>query len=267
MAFEIVDGMTGTKHISSDDLSALNVATIGKADCVLNYGDNFKMTMTNANTATLGTGVGMVGGKRFWNQAATSLTVQSGTQGQKRNDLVVARYAKTSAGIESITPVVIKGTPTTGTAADPEVTANDLKLWRVPLDGISVGEPVKLFEPVASLATIGDSVSQDTGWVELKNTPTWCVSYRKVSRTVYVLCSSSGAQERGGSDVTLGETLPVGCRPKLPNNVSAIHGILSGAWVDLAAADFFIEASGKMTLYSATKTKYWNAFAVFPVNE
>lgn len=160
MAFEIVDGMTGTKHISSDDLSALNIATVGKADCVLNYGDNFKMTMTNANTATLGTGVGMVGGKRFWNQTVTSLTVQSGAQGQKRNDLVVARYAKTSAGIESITPVVIKGTPTTGTAADPDVTANDLKLWRVPLDGISVGEPVKLFDPVASLATLRDSVSR-----------------------------------------------------------------------------------------------------------
>lgn len=159
MAFEIVDGMTGTKHISSDDLSALNIATIGESNCVLKYGDDFALTMQSANSATLGTGVGMVGGKRFWNQAATNLTVQSGTQGQKRNDLVVARYAKTSAGIESITPVVIKGTPTTGTAADPEVTANDLKLWRVPLDGISVGEPVKLFETVASLATIWDSVS------------------------------------------------------------------------------------------------------------
>lgn len=160
MAFEIVDGMTGTKHISSDDLSALNIATIGEPNCVLNYGDNFKLTMTNANTATLGTGVGMVGGKRFWNHAATSLTIQSGTQGQKRNDLIVARYEKTSNGIESITPVVIKGTPTTGTAADPEVTANDLKLWRVPLNGISVGEQVKLFDPVTPLATIVDSVSQ-----------------------------------------------------------------------------------------------------------
>lgn len=177
MAFEIVDGMTGTKHISSDDLSALNVATIGKADCVLKYGDDFKLTMASANSATLGTGVGMVGGKRFWNQAATSLTIQSGTQGQKRNDLVVARYAKTSAGIESITPVVIKGTPTTGTAADPEVTANDLKLWRVPLDGISVGDPVKLFEPVASLATLGDSVS-------LYDTKNWGVV--RVGMTVYV---------------------------------------------------------------------------------
>lgn len=164
MAFEIVDGMTGTKHISSDDLSALNVATIGKANCVLEYGDDFKLTMASANSATLGTGVGMVGGKRFWNQAATSLTVQSGTQGQKRNDLVVARYAKTSAGIESITPVVIKGTPSTGTAADPATTSNDLKLWRIPLNGISVGTPVKLFTPVTPLATLEDSVSSETGY-------------------------------------------------------------------------------------------------------
>lgn len=139
---------------------ALNVATIGKSNCVLKYGDDFKLTMASANSATLGTGVGMVGGKRFWNQAATSLTVQSGTQGQKRNDLVVARYAKTSAGVESITPVVIKGTPSTGTAADPATTSNDLKLWRIPLNGISVGTPVKLFDTVPSLASLEESVSK-----------------------------------------------------------------------------------------------------------
>ena len=174
MAFEIVDGMTGTKHISSDDLAALNTATVGKADCVLKYGNDFALTMASANSATLGTGVGMVGGKRFWNQAATSLTIQSGTQGQKRNDLVVARYAKTSAGIESITPVVVKGTPTTGTPADPATTANDLKLWRVPLNGITVGAPVKLFSPVTPLATLGDSVSpvKVRGWKVLESAQT-----------------------------------------------------------------------------------------------
>lgn len=157
MAFEIVDGMTGTKHISSDDLAALNTATVGKADCVLDYGNDFSLKMASANAATLGTGVGMVGGKRFWNQAPVQLTVQSGTQGQKRNDLIVARYAKTSAGIESITPVVIKGTPSADTAADPEVTANDLKLWRIPLDGINAGAPVKLFDTVAPLASLGQT--------------------------------------------------------------------------------------------------------------
>lgn len=215
MAFEIVDGMTGTKHISSDDLSALNVATIGKADCVLKYGDDFKLTMASANSATLGTGVGMVGGKRFWNQAATSLTVQSGTQGQKRNDLIVARYAKTSSGIESITPVVIKGTPTTGTAADPEVTANDLKLWRVPLNGISVGEPVKLFEPVASLATIGDSVSRafeetvDQYLYGDANSNNY-VLYRRVGSTVEMAWNFT--QETTG--MWNAGTLPVGYRPR-----------------------------------------------------
>lgn len=101
----------------------------------------------------------------------------------------------------------------------------------------------------------------------LKSNPIWCVSYRKVGRTVYVLCSSSGAQEIGGSEVVLGETLPAECRPSFPNNVSAIHGILSGAGVDIAAADFYVDSSGRMTLRSSTKTKYWNAFAVFPVNE
>lgn len=160
MAFEIVDGMTGTKHISSDDLAALNTATVGKASCVMDYGNDFSLTMASANAATLGTGVGMVGGKRFWNQAPVSLTVQSGTQGKKRNDLVVARYSKTTEGIESIEPVVVKGTPTTGTAADPAVTTNDLKLWRIPINGITVGTPAKLFSTVTPLATLGDSVSQ-----------------------------------------------------------------------------------------------------------
>lgn len=208
MAFEIVDGMTGTKHISSDDLAALNTATVGKASCVLEYGNNFALTMTSANAATLGTGVGMVGGKRFWNQAATSLTIQSGTQGQKRNDLVVARYAKTSAGIESINPVVIKGTPTAGNPADPNTTANDLKLWRIPLNGINAGTPVRLFEPVTPLATLGDSVSQTQSF------SSGGVSATRVGRVCTVSASMSAASvdiPAWSSGVVA--TLPEGMRP------------------------------------------------------
>ena len=256
MAFEIVDGMTGTKHISSDDLSALNVAIIGKADCVLKYGDDFKLTMASANSATLGTGVGMVGGKRFWNQAATSLTVQSGTQGQKRNDLVVARYAKTSAGIESITPVVIKGTPTTGTAADPDVTANDLKLWRVPLDGISVGEPVKLFEPVASLATLRDSVSPSYlggGNVSILGCTVkvdcWIVATSiLIVKFSYVSGSmtSSGATEIASNAALV---LPEYLRPKEDIRVTAFTSLRFGKSVGAA-----VEPSGAVKLYFSTNS-------------
>lgn len=192
MAFEIVDGMTGSKHISSDDLAALNTATIGEENCVLKYGDSFELTMASANSATLGTGVGMVCGKRFWNQAPTSLTIQSGTQGMKRNDLIVARYSRTAEGIESIEPVVIKGTPSAGAPADPEVTANDLKLWRVTLDGINVSSTTALFETVPTLAELagphrsvtksarlGNSgmvtleCAEDGSWISLRGTAYW----------------------------------------------------------------------------------------------
>lgn len=247
MAFEIVDGMTGTKHISSDDLSALNIATVGKADCVLGYGDNFELTMQSANSATLGTGVGMVGGKRFWNQAATNLTVQSGTQGQKRNDLVVARYAKTSAGIESITPVVVKGMPSTGTAADPATTSNDLKLWRIPLDGISVGTPVRLFDPVASLATLGDSVS-------LYETKNWGVV--RAGMTVYVRATM----------IIAGPAEGVKCPYVIPEELRPSHAWSAAMVTEYGGADnsyrLFVMPDGTIKVQSMSgKTNQLNHFA------
>lgn len=159
MAFEIVDGRTGNPHISSEDLACFNEAIIGESNCVFEWGNEFACTMSDANTATVASGAGMVGGKRFWNQASTNVTIQSGTQGQNRNDLIVARYDITDDGIESITPKVIKGTATTGTATDPSVTDDDLPLYRIPLSGISVGQPVKLFEPIQSITSFRDSIS------------------------------------------------------------------------------------------------------------
>ena len=261
MAFEIVDGMTGQKHISSDDLAALNTATVGKADCVLHYGDDFKLTMASANSATLGTGVGMVGGKRFWNQSATSLTIQSGMQGQKRNDLVVARYAKTSAGIESITPLVIKGTPTTGAAADPATTANDLKLWRVPLDGINAGTPVRLFEPVTPLATLGESVSQleyDTGWVDLWESDTIHCNARRIGGIVYVRCDVWSSIKPGSNWVDF-TRLPEGMKPD-----KALYFAGSSLSGD-AAVNVRILPSGLISVICERGTvSYWTFSASFP---
>lgn len=246
MAFEIVDGMTGTKHISSDDLSALNIATIGKADCVLKYGDDFKLTMASANSATLGTGVGMVGGKRFWNQAATSLTVQSGTQGQKRNDLVVARYAKTGAGVESITPVVIKGTPATGTAADPATTPNDLKLWRIPLNGISVGTPVRLFDPMASLATLKDSVSYYSTKNKSWNQNNWNIYLQHMFGNLYYIRMQRTYNPFGGASGTEVLTLD-GAHPYGTIEL-ALTGYVANVAVVYGAAR--IDANGKVIINS-----------------
>lgn len=277
MAFDGVFAFQGKDHITASQLGRIVEGVAGKGRYVLPTLNQMTAEMQTANKVRVGTGDLVMDGRVVTNEAAVDLTVESGTSGYKRNDLVVCRYTKNaSTGVENFAAEVVKGTPTTGTAADPEVTEGDIStgsasavmpLWRIPLDGITPGAPVRIAPVASTLKTLGDSVSQDTGWVMLKSSPIWCVSYRKVNRTVYVLCASSGAQEIGGSEVVLGETLPDGCRPNLPNNISRVHGILSGAGVDLAAADFSVDTSGKLILNTSTRTKYWNAYAVFPVNE
>lgn len=144
MAFEIVDGATGTKHISSEDLACLNESVLGMKDCCFHWGDDFALTVVDNNHVTIGTGSGMVGARRFWNKAPVDLTISSGAQDRNRNDLVVARYAVTGDGVESVNVVVLEGEPTTGTAEDPATTSNDVPLWRVPIAGITIGAPVSL---------------------------------------------------------------------------------------------------------------------------
>lgn len=145
MTIELVDGHAGTSHIGSDDLAALNTALVGFKDCVMSYGTMFALSFSTANTATLGSGVGLVGGRRFWNDSSMTLTFDGGTASNNRIDLVVARYAKDSSGVETVSIVIIKGTPTTGTAVRPSSTANDLELWAVPFSGITVGTPERVF--------------------------------------------------------------------------------------------------------------------------
>ena len=162
MAMELIDGFAGAPHISGEDLAALNQGCFGDGDYVFEYGNNLAATVTNANTVQIGTGALVSKGRRSVNLAAQQLTIQSGTQGQKRNDLVVARYAKASGtNVESTTLAVVKGTPVSyGDAADPDVTANDMKLWRIPIDGITPGTPVQLFDVMKPMSELWDSVSQ-----------------------------------------------------------------------------------------------------------
>lgn len=279
MAFELITGHAGRNHVDSADMGEAFAGIVGKGRYILDTGDGMACSMADSNTLTVGTGSMLMDGRIVRNETAATFKIANGTQGQYRHDLACLRYTldRSNDSIESVEQVVLQGTPATtaSEAKDPEYEAGDIlsgdlsatvPIARVKLDNLTPTCEAML-DSVTSLKSLGDSVSQDTGWVALKDTSTWYVAYRKVHRTVYVLCSSSGTQEIGGTDITLGEILPVECRPTLPGNVSAIHGILSGAGVDLAAADFRINTRGQIAIYSSTKTMYWNAFAVFPVNK
>ena len=100
------------------------------------------------------------------------MTISNGSQGMKRNDIICAHYHRDSkTGNELVELVVLKGSPNATAAADPKVPSGKIlsgavdaymPLWRIPLDGITVGTPVRLFTPRGAL---WDSVTQSGEWV------------------------------------------------------------------------------------------------------
>ena len=155
MTVELITGYAGTPHIGSADIGAFQAGIVGPGDYALATGNQLKATMSNANTIAVQSGDAVLNGRHMHLTGTTTATVQSGTQGQKRNDLAVLRYTKnTTTGVETCSIVVLKGTPTTGAPTDPAhttgsildgVATHDMPLYRIPLDGITVGTLVPLF--------------------------------------------------------------------------------------------------------------------------
>ena len=161
MTIELVDGKAGVAHISSEDKAIIHQAKFSKSDVVYDWGDAFKCSMSSSNRATIGTGCASIQGLDWHITAAESVTISNGSQGVKRNDIICAHYHRDSkTGNELVELTVLKGTPNATTAADPTIPSGKIlsgavdaymPLWRIPLDGITVGTPVRLFTPKGAL--------------------------------------------------------------------------------------------------------------------
>lgn len=161
MTIELVDGKAGVAHISSEDKAIIHQAKFSKSDVVFDWGDAFKCSMSSSNRATIGTGCASIQGLDWHITAAESVTISNGSQGMKRNDIICAHYHRDSGtGNELVNLVVLKGTPNETAAADPTIPSGKIlsgavdaymPLWRIPLDGITVGTPVRLFTPRGAL--------------------------------------------------------------------------------------------------------------------
>lgn len=172
MTIELVDGKAGVAHISSEDKAIIHQAKFGKSDMVFDWGDVLKCTMGSANKATIGTGCASIQGLDWHITSAESVTISNGSQGMKRNDIICAHYHRDSkTGNENVALTVLKGSPNATAAADPTIPSGKIlsgavdaymPLWRIPLDGITVGTPVRLFTPRGAL---WDSVTQSGEWV------------------------------------------------------------------------------------------------------
>lgn len=166
---ELVTGHAGKAHATAEQAAGLNAGILGLDDYVLNVHDKFEITVVSANKVTIGTGELVMQGRHVSQGTPEDLIVTNGSQGQKRNDLIVCRYARGSQSVESAKLVVVRGTPTTGTPTDPAVnttspldggTTYDMPLYRIPLDGITIGTPVALFNVLKPMSDVWDSLTQ-----------------------------------------------------------------------------------------------------------
>ena len=164
---ELVTGHAGKAHATAEQAAGLNAGILGLDDYVLNVHDKFEITVVSANKVTIGTGELVMQGRHVSQGTPEDLIVTNGSQGQKRNDLIVCRYAKGSQSVESAKLVVVRGTPTTGTPTDPALnttspldggTTYDMPLYRIPLDGITIGTPVALFNVLKPMSDVWDSL-------------------------------------------------------------------------------------------------------------
>ena len=163
----LVTGYQGQEHVTAADHGSLYAAIFGSGSYVLDRGNKFAATLISSNQVRIADGDLVIQGRhvRLNTGAAVDLTIESGTQGYLRYDLIVARYTRNaSTGVEDANIVVIKGNAATSTPTDPEYNAGDIldanaeivdfPLYRVPLNGVTVGTPVQLFN-VAYLVTLG----------------------------------------------------------------------------------------------------------------
>lgn len=194
MTIELVDGKAGVAHISSEDKAIIHQAKFSKSDVVYDWGDSFKCSMSSSNRATVGTGCASIQGLDWHITSAESVTISNGSQGMKRNDIICAHYHRDSkTGNENVALTVLKGSPNATAAADPTIPSGKIlsgavdaymPLWRIPLDGITVGTPVRLFTPRGAL---WDSVTP-IRFTKLTSDPEFTISGCVVNGLATVYC-------------------------------------------------------------------------------
>lgn len=253
MTIELVDGKAGVAHISSEDKAIIHQAKFGKSDMVFDWGDVLKCTMGSANKATIGTGCASIQGLDWHITAAESVTISNGSQGMKRNDIICAHYHRDYYdGTETVELTVLKGSPNATAAADPTIPSGKIlsgavdaymPLWRIPLDGITVGTPVRLFTPRGAL---WDSVTQPWKPPYTNSRLTLCRVGRIVTINGNVKFDGSGQQNYS----TANETIPEAFRPLADQSIISFPS---------CGFSLLVMRDGKVQMLGDTKSAYSTA--------
>lgn len=163
---ELVTGFKGEPHISAENWADLNRGIVGEGSYVLPGGEKFRAELVTNNLLKIYDGCGIMQGRQIVIPAGQSdeITIDNGTQGEKRIDLVGVRYAKDdSSKIESTAPFYLKGTPAESDPVAPAYTEGDIRagdltadwpLYELELDGLNVVSVTPLFETLLTGADV-----------------------------------------------------------------------------------------------------------------
>lgn len=149
MATEIIDGVGPQNHVTSDQVGLAQEGTIGAGAIILPVGQQLGYDIVSNNQVNIKDGVYVIQGKRGWIRPGTveQCTIDTGNNGQYRNDLICIKYTKNAQSkVEEFSVEVMKGTP--GAAGtDPTYTTGDINdgalesyapIYRVRLNGINI---------------------------------------------------------------------------------------------------------------------------------
>lgn len=221
-------------HVESKHDALMHAAMLGRGGYILKTRNwTMKPTAKDANNITIPAWDLVVEGRQIYIAAPTDVNIQSGSQGQKRRDLIVARYALNSGtGVETVTLEAIKGKPSAATPADPGIETgsiiggaivSDLPLCRVNLDGITITSIDTLVNVMQPLEDVWDSLTQ--------RSTTWRVPYSSNSvllTRIGDICFMGGNvkfNSSGQNNYTKAqEKLPEGYRPVIVNTPVAVFG-------------------------------------------
>ena len=158
MTIELITGHAGSAHISAADDGWQNVGAFGSGKYVLDTGTHFNAEVQSANLVTIGVGDAMFEGRHVRVSATENVAIDNGAQGMNRNDIICIKYEYDSGtDVETASLAVVKGTASSSTPSDPAIPSGSIldsdstaymPLWRIPIEGITVGTPVKLYGDV-----------------------------------------------------------------------------------------------------------------------
>lgn len=163
---EIITGYAGRGHVTSAQTGATNAGILGDGQYILNVGGKMAATKVDNNHVSIANGYGIDQG-RFFVTTGETVTIETGSAGSKREDLIVARYEKTNAGVETSILKVIKGTAgdeyATPSYVQGDILAGDsvdeMVLYKVHLDSNEIDEIIAVASTASVMTEKVDKVS------------------------------------------------------------------------------------------------------------